>query len=223
MKRFLCFLLCLSVTLPALAETRYVSDQLRLPMRKGGSGSFKISRMLPSGTPLEVLSVNRKTGWAQIKTPKGTTGYVLDRYLQDEPVARERIIEIEERLAGLQQAPDQLAAKLGQLQQAHQALIQQHEAITQENDRLTQELAAIRHASENVVRITEERDQLRSETRKLQHEAGNLRQQNMDLGSQSDQRWFLIGAGVLGGGIALGLLLPYLRLRRRSSSWGNSL
>ena len=223
MRYVLLFLVCFSCALPALAETRYVSDQLRLPMRKGGGGSFKISQMLPSGTALEVLSVNEKTGWAEIKTEKGTTGYVLERYLQDEPVARERIVSIEARLAELQQAPDQLATRLGQLQQAHEALNQQHERVARENDRLTQELAAIRHASANVVRITEERDQLRTETRELTRQVASLRQQNLDLGSQSDQRWFLIGGGVLGGGIALGLILPYLRLRRRGSSWGNSL
>lgn len=223
MKRFLFLLLCLSVTLPAFAETRYVSDQLRLPMRKGGGGSFKIAQMLPSGTALEVLKVDAKTGWAQIKTEKGATGYVLERFLQDEPVARERVLELEGRLAELQQAPDQLATKLAELQQVHDALRQQHERVTRDSDRLTQELAAIRHASANVVRITEERDQLRTEARDLTRQVADLRQQNMDLGSQADQRWFLIGAGVLGGGIALGLMLPYLRLRRRSSSWGGSL
>lgn len=223
MRRFLLLLLCLGCTLPAIAETRYVSDQLRLPMRKGGGTSFKITQMLPSGTVLEVLNSNAKTGWAQIKTEKGTTGYVLERYLQDEPVARERIVELEARLAELQQGPDQLATKLGQLQQEHEKLRQQHERVTLESERLMQELAAIRHASANVVRITEERDQLRTENRDLMRQVADLRQQNMDLGSQSDQRWFLIGGGVLGGGIGLGLLLPYLRLRRRTSSWGDSL
>lgn len=223
MRRFLLLLLCLGCTLPAFAETRYVSDQLRLPMRKGGGTSFKITQMLPSGTVLEVLNSNAKTGWAQIKTEKGTTGYVLERYLQDEPVARERIVELEARLAELQQGPDQLATKLGQLQQEHEKLRQQHERVTLESERLMQELAAVRHASANVVRITEERDQLRTENRDLMRQVADLRQQNMDLGSQSDQRWFLIGGGVLGGGIVLGLLLPYLRLRRRASSWGGSL
>lgn len=223
MRPFLLLLLCLSCSLSAIAETLYVSDQLRLPMRKGGGGSYKISQMLPSGSRLEVLSVNEKTGWAQIKTEKGTTGYVLRRYLQEEPVARERIAEVEARLAALQQAPDQLASQLGQLQQQHEALTRRHQSIATENDRLTQELAAIRHASANVVRITEERDQLRTESRDLARQVASLRQQNLDLSSQAEQRWFLIGAGVLGGGIVLGLLLPYLRLRRRGNPWGNSL
>ena len=58
MRPFLLLLLCLSCSLSAIAETLYLSDQLRLPMRKGGGGSYKISQMLPSGSLLEILGVD---------------------------------------------------------------------------------------------------------------------------------------------------------------------
>jgi len=49
----------------------------------------------------------------------------------------------------------------------------------------------------------------------------SLKQQNRDLGNDSTQRWFLIGAGVVLLGIILGLILPHLRFQRRKSSWGS--
>jgi SH3 domain protein len=48
-----------------------------------------------------------------------------------------------------------------------------------------------------------------------------LQQANRELANQSTQRWFLIGAGVVCGGILIGLILPRLRLRRRKDTWGS--
>jgi len=39
----------------AQAETRYIVDQAKLPMRSGQSTGHSIVRMLPSGTAVEVL------------------------------------------------------------------------------------------------------------------------------------------------------------------------
>jgi SH3 domain protein len=39
------------------------------------------------------------------------------------------------------------------------------------------------------------------------------------LEESTSQDWFLIGAGVLLGGIILGLILPRISWRRKTSSW----
>jgi SH3 domain protein len=73
---------------PAFAETQYVTDQYDFNLRAGQSNRYKIIRTLPSGTPLEIIRVDSKTGYAQVRTEDGTTGYILTRYLQQEPAAR---------------------------------------------------------------------------------------------------------------------------------------
>ena len=72
-----------------------------------------------------------------------------------------------------------------------------------------------------LLRITEERNELRQGVADLSRQVATLQQENLDMKNQSTQRWFLIGAGVLGGGILLGLVLPHLRFRRRKTSWGS--
>ena len=47
--------LLLLVSGTALAETRYVSDNLEITMRSGTGTSYGITRMLRSGTPLDVI------------------------------------------------------------------------------------------------------------------------------------------------------------------------
>ena len=81
-------LLLAAIAVSAQAETRYVSDELEITLRRGESTGHKISAMLKSGTPLEVLSTNKATGYSLVRTPCGKQGYVLTRQLMPEPVAR---------------------------------------------------------------------------------------------------------------------------------------
>lgn len=221
MTRLFLLLLCLCAAGQALAETRYVTDQLEITMRRGESTRHKIARMLRSGTPVEVLDTNSESGYAKVRTEDGTTGYVLSRQLVEQPVARDRIVEVEARLQALQQEPDQLAAQLSELQGAHGTLQAEHDELRAEESRLEEELATIQHASANVMRITQERAELRQSAADLTRQVANLEQENRDLNNQSTQRWFLIGAGVVIGGILIGLILPHLRFQRRKSSWGS--
>jgi SH3 domain protein len=221
--RLLILLLCLCCISQALAETRYVTDKSSITLRKGESTKHKVIRSLPSGEAVQELEIKESSGYSKIQTEDGTTGYVLTRLLQDEPVARDRMAAMEARLAELEQAPDQLAAKLTELQAAHEKIRVDYHELSGEKQRLEQELASIKHASANVVQITEERSELRKNVADLTRHVANLQQENQDLKNQSTQRWFLIGAGVVTGGILIGLVLPHLRLRRRRSSWGSSL
>ncbi len=206
---------------PASAETRYVTDQYDFNLRSGESTRYKILRALPSGTPLEIVSTNTGTGYAQVRTSDGLNGYILMRYLQDEPAARDQLAAMREELAQLQQAPDALATRLRDLQSAHASLKAAHETLQREHSQLEQELGQIRQASADVIGITRERTALQDQVVALQRQVGNLEQHNLELVNQNRQRWFMIGAAVIIAGIVLGLLLPHLRFRRRPSSWGS--
>lgn len=217
----LVLLALLASPLVVSAETRYVTDQLSITLRAGESTRYKILRNLPSGTPLEVLGVNASTNYARVRTEDGKVGFVLVSQLQDAPVARDRLTEVERRLADYEQDPDTLTAKLGRLQSEQQSIQDRLQTVEGEKQRLEQELATIRHASANIVEITDDRERLRMQVAELTRVRADLEQANRELENQATQRWFMIGAGVLTGGILLGLILPRLRLGRRKSSWGS--
>lgn len=107
-----------------------------------------------------------------------------------------------------------MRAELGRLQAEHQQ-------VTAEKRRREQELAVIRHGSEHLVRLTEERSALQREVASLARRAADLDLRNLDLRNETGHRWFLIGAGVLTGGILIGPILPQLRLRRRKAPWSS--
>lgn len=214
-------LLLLLAASHAAADTRYVTDQLEITLRTGESLRHKIVRMLPSGAQLEVLSSDSGSGYSKVRTADGVTGFALTRHLLEEPPARDRLAALEAELAELKRAPDQIAAQLSEVRSRYDDLLSVHETTAAEKDRLEQELATIRQASANVVRISEERSELRKSVADLTRQVADLQQQNRDLSNENDQRWFLIGAGVIAGGILLGLILPHLRFQRRKSSWGS--
>jgi SH3 domain protein len=203
-------------------EIRYVTDQYEFNLRSGESTRYKIIRQLPSGTPLTVLSVNKNSGYARVRTENGLTGYILLRYLQDEPAARDELEEMRARLAELQQEPDKLAARLSALQASYERLEDNAAQLKREKQDLEAELAEIRNAAANAVEIDRERRELQERVSNLLLQVDQLEHRNLELSNQTKQQWFMIGGGVLGGGILLGLVLPNLRLRRRRSSWGGS-
>ena len=215
-------LLCLGALGQALGESRYVTDQFSITLRKGESTRHKILKMLPSGTAVEVLAVNADSGYAQVKVEEdGAIGYVLERQLIDQPVARVRVAELEARLERLQQEPNLLATQLERLQQDYDRLRTDHADLVRRKSQLEEQLATIRHASANILQITEERAELHQSVADLTREVAELQQANNDLHQQEAQQWFVIGAGVVGGGILIGLLLPHLRFQRRRRSWGS--
>jgi SH3 domain protein len=217
----LILLLCFALTSAAQAETRYVTDQFKITLRSGESASHRIVRMLSTGTPLQVLGSNEATGYTHVRTQDGKEGYVLSHQLLNTPVARDRLATMEARIKELETAPGELSARLASLQKEHDALQQAHTELQNIKQQVESELTALQRTAANAVRISSERNELRTQVAALTRETEDLKQEKRELQNSSAQRWFLIGAGVVTGGIILGLILPRLRIRRRRDSWGS--
>jgi SH3 domain protein len=203
------------------AEVRYVTDEFKITMRSGESSSHRILRMLPTGTRLEVLSTNPDSGYTMVRTEDGREGFVLSHQLEAEPVARDRLVALQERVRELEAAPGELSARLASLQEEHGALQRAHSELQQIKENIETELTSLQRTAANAVRISNERNELRKQVVALTREMEDLKQEKRELENSSTQRWFLIGAGVVTGGILIGLILPKLRVRRRRDSWGS--
>jgi SH3 domain protein len=205
----------------ALAKTAYVTDEFKITLRSGESATHRILRMLPTGQALQVLSENPETGYTRVRTPGGAEGFVLTRQLVDQPVARDRLAAAEAEVRSLKAAPGELSSRLARLTDEHRALQGEHERLKEAKTRVDQEFAALQRTASNSVRIANERNELRKRVTDLTRELEDIKQQNRELENKTAQNWFLIGAGVVVGGIILGLILPHLRVRRRKSDWGS--
>lgn len=211
----------LLATSPLLAATAYVTDEFKITVRSGESATHRIITMLKSGTAVDVVSRNPKSGYTKVRLGNGREGFILSRQLLDQPVARDRLAAAQAEVAALKTAPGELRQKLTTLTGEHSTLQREHAELQKTKDQVEQELAALQRTAANAVRISNERNQLRRQVSELTRQTEELKQENNELSNQSTHRWFLIGAGVTVGGIILGLILPHLRVRRRKDSWGS--
>jgi SH3 domain protein len=115
-------LLFAAMPLSALAETAYVTDQLRLGLHRAEDTSDRSFRTLESGQELDILSQNRN--YAQVRLPDGTVGYVKVAYLVTDKPAALIVAETQAENERLQQKLNETrsefagpAATIGALQQ----------------------------------------------------------------------------------------------------------
>ncbi|MGZ8219880.1 TIGR04211 family SH3 domain-containing protein [Methylomagnum sp.] len=203
-------ILCFPLASLADAHRSYVTDKLEVQLRAGQSAQSKLVRVLDSGTPLTILTPGGASGYAKVKLDSGEEGWLLTKFISDQPGARSLLDEANHKLAVLQ---DELTLlKLGKEGVDKAAGLQQTEI-----ERLKTELIAIRQASANVLQIQTERDRLQESVIKLERDVEATRRERDALDGDYRQNWFLLGAGVLFGGILLGVFLPRFSWRKKSA------
>lgn len=142
-------LLALWLAMPAevLAETAYVTDNLRLGLHQAADTSDRAFRTLESGQTVEILSRDRN--YAQVQLPDGVQGYLKAAYLVFEKPAKLIVTEtaaenvkLAKELADTKQAFAGPAATIDSLESdvaRHKAALDestaQVEELTEENDR----------------------------------------------------------------------------------------
>ena len=217
MKKFaLAVMLLISFSLHA-EQRAYVTDKLEVQMRAGQGTQFRAVKMLASGTPLKILKSDEASGYSRVLLDSGEQGWVLTRYLTDQPGAQIQMEANAKRLAELEAENATLKSELGTLRTGKDASDKTSQDMSSEAERLNSELISIRKASANVIQIQNERDQLQERVINLERELETTRREKQAQDADDKQDWFLIGAGVLFGGIALGVVLPRLSWRKRAS------
>ena len=209
-------LLCLGLVQAAGAETVWVSDQFEVMLRTGPSTSNAIERMLPSGTALEVLERDDDAGYARVRTAAGTEGWVLTRYLMNEPSAREQLTQLTKRLTNANAQGSSLTSQLGAIRGEYDSAKQQIATLEKDKKKLQDELAEIKRTAANILSINSQNKDLRDQLAAAEIRADTLEQQNRELTAQTTRYWFMTGAAVLVVGVLLGIWLPRVRWQRRS-------
>jgi SH3 domain protein len=200
----------------ASAESAWVSDEFEITLRSGPSTSNAIELMLSSGTELEIVERDAESGYSRVRTAGGTEGWVLTRYLMNEPAAREQLARLTSQLSSEASRGSSLNAQLGTIRSEYEAATRRIDTLEREKSELEEELAEIKRTSANVLSINNQNKQLREQLAAEEIRVATLEQENRELTSQSTRYWFMSGALVLVVGMVLGLWLPRIRWQRRS-------
>ena len=201
----------------AVAETRYVSDVLEITMRSGKGTSYGITRMLRSGTAVQVLEVDKKAGYSKVRTSSGKEGWVLSRFLMNGKAARERLAAAEKSLAELELENRKLTTAMSALTDEKKLLQNNLGDLEGESRSVSQELAEIKHTASSALAIDSENKDLKSRLVSLERELQTVQQENQSLKDRTARDWFMVGAAVVLLGIIIGLIIPKIRFRKKSS------
>ncbi len=211
-------LLYVTLLMPSLgfAQSAWVSDQFEITLRTGPSTSNAVRMSLGSGMRLEVVSVDEDSGYTQVRTPGGTEGWVLTRYLMSEPSAREQLQDLTAQLTNAASAGNSLEAQLAALRGEYQAANQNITSLENDKQRLEREIEDIRRTAANALSLDSQNKDLRDKLADAEIQVATLEQENRTLAAQSNRYWFMTGGAVLVVGVILGLWLPRMKMPRRS-------
>ncbi len=206
-----CILLCMLAfsVVSAEAETRYVSDQISVTLRRGPGTEYKILKSLSTGAALEVLE--EADTYLKVRTGDGVEGYVLKQYISAQ-LPKSQIInrqerelsQLKERLADMNKRAQEWTGEKEELQRQIADVQNAFNNEKSKRNQLETQHQDLLEGTKNVVELLEERDRLKAENETYEAEMTRLRKENDDLLRKAIVKWFLAGAGVLFGGWLLG-------------------
>ena len=201
---------------------QYITDVQVINMREGKGTQYRIIRTLTSGDKLRILKREKK--YSKVRTDKGETGWILTRFLMEEPAAKVLLPPIK--------------VKLEKLQKEHTELSKSFKAVSKERDNLKHAAASLERLEKKHKKLLEESVRLRDAANKsnnLSVESKDLARKNATLESQvelmlrelkslrdgNNRLWFITGAGVILIGIVIGVIIARSR-KEKKSSWSDS-
>lgn len=212
---FLTFSLAITPLL-VQAETKYVSDHLVITVRTGQGTEYQIIKTLGSGEHVDVLETT-DNGYSHVVTRDGTEGWVSTQYLENEPVASERLITVQAQLKEAKTELKKINQSYSDLDKKYNDLFQNQEKLSAAKTKLDAELARVNDIAKRPIILDKLNRTLQDSNVNLEKDLQRLNQENHSLKDRSQREWFIVGALVLFGGIFLGLIIPKLRGRKRSN------
>lgn len=181
---------------PALAQeggrNQYISDDISVTLRDAPRNDAASVGAVNSGDKVTVLQTLGAQSFAQVRTADGRTGWLTARYVSSEPAAKTRLKELQSQLAEAQSRIKGLDTELADAKTLLDKAKPAFE-LSGENERLRQALATAEQQSQAA-------------------------QSRYDI-ERAKRRTQVTGASLVGGGILVGLILPWLgagKRRRRS-------
>jgi SH3 domain protein len=198
---------------PVLAESKYISDNMKITLRTGPGNDRKIISMLGVGEKVEVLELGDE--WTLVRLDNGKEGWVISRFLTD-------VIPSDIQLKILKSKHEDLMADALKMKEENSLLKAENKKLNTEFTEITKELQKTSKDYEALKRDSKEFLNLQS---KFKESSSKLAEQTKKAEKFEDEltkllwnqniKWFLSGAGVLILGFIIGFSTK--RQRRRSS------
>lgn len=216
-KRIISLIVSALLSTTAHSATVYVSDIQFVAIREGLDNSTRaVERGLKSGTPLEI--VEQGNGYTKVRTPSGNEGWVADYYLSESAVTRDQLNTLQTRITKATENNNNISESLKISEQKIQELNSLNSSLQDENNALKRQIESDVQLSEKAQEIVIQNEDVSYQIESLKQQANTALAQAKKLQDTTEQKWFMIGATTLFGGLLLGTLIPMIR-RKKNGSW----
>ncbi|MEJ6670682.1 MAG: TIGR04211 family SH3 domain-containing protein [Pseudomonadales bacterium] len=219
-------LMCLVFSAASVAETLYIRDTLYLPLRAEPIDDSELIRKgLKSGTPLESLGALTDNGyrWVRFEEDNGNLveGYIQDQYLVNQPIARTQLETLTASLEAATQEANMAGAALNEAIAVRNNALNDAETSREQLRLANDEIARITALSVDAISLAAALDDAQQRARQQTTELAMLQTQQATLSQKVEQRWFLIGGGIVFSGALIGFWVSRRIYHRGfSGGWG---
>ncbi len=218
MKRFSLFILTLLLVYPAVAEMRYISDELWINLRSGPGSEFRIIKLLKSGSHLTFIEDDLEKSFTKVTTDKGLEGWVPTRFLVNEPIAFEKLILTQRELKQTKTDLSELKIKHSEAKKQLASSKRQGNKLNKDNSSQVKELAHIKKISANAIGLNKKNQELMAKSEQFKITVDTLKAENNRLKNSRDLDYILLGGFLILLGLFLGWLLPKIS-GKRGEGW----
>lgn len=210
-------------SLPVQAKTiRYVSDELKVPLRSGATPGHRIIKFITSGTALTVLEKSGDGKYSHVELSDGKSGWVLNEDIMNIPSGRDRLVSVNKKLKKSHEQMAELKSSIAGLKSEIRQLKKDKGSLQSERTNLSNSLDDLKITASNPLALAKKNKQLKKDLSKAESNVAMLEKDNQQLRSNVMQEWFMIGGAVAIGSLILGIILTRINWRRKRDSWGDS-
>ena len=151
-----------------------------------------------------------------MRTDRDTEGWVPTQYLVTQPIARDQLISARARIGELENAVAQQHGELADLIEGKGATDEANASLNRQVQNAQQELDEIKRISKGAIDEHATNQRLTDLNARLREELNDLTEAHRRTEDNLQQRWLMIGAGL----VLLGLLIGVaIKARPRRSAW----
>ncbi len=214
MNRFVligCWILLLAAT--SWAENVYVSENIRLTVRKDPGNDKKIVSILTSGDQVNVLQFGDE--WTKIRLSDDKEGWVLSRFLSTQMPSSVALKALEKKYADLVTQSGMPQDDVRRLKEENEKLAADQQNCSKQFQSLNDSYQVLKNDSQEVVKLRADYNEALA---RVSDQGKKLEMLEAEVGKATfDQyfKWFLAGGGVL----LAGFLIGFIARRKKSYSF----
>jgi len=205
----------------AAAETRYISDKLKIYVRAGAGTQFKLLAPLTTGTRVVLLG-EKQDGWVMIGFGKDRQGWLQERFLSKLEPADKRLARANARIEQLEVNTKAKLASLTETNKEYRkgntGLLREVKELRQKLQKIEREYNTLLQESAEFLTLQKEHQDLLKESRERQTREADILTECELLKTAYRIKWFIAGGGVLLIGFFIGILLQAFRHRNKKSA-----